>query len=505
MRVRPAIALSAILLAGACSTPPDEPAPIPTIPATTAPVTTPAHVPTTEVLPPMVGAQDEIWPAELIADCDPTVPSCERPWEEAWAGDRRRIVERIVDHGWGVGDDNVLRGPGGLAIDLDDCPYDWDPIAGITDDEIRLTLIAHGPSNLGLLGPESGVLSYLQAVNAAGGIRGRMVRVGVFEDGYAPQATAAFVERVVDEGSWFAATTTGAATLDASSASLGAACIPHPLVMPGATEGIVGVRPFTIPGQFGYATEIELTVRYLAESWTEPLPPRVAALVMNDEFGSRRLSALTAAVERYLPGAELVVASHGPAVQSLAVEVATLIEAAPDVLLLLAVGHPCLLTVLEVGKVEVPPPFRFLPSACRDPAPSLIPAADRADGWLTLVDGPDFLTQMVRGEGSMSDWIKAHLEAGSVDWNYQPSVDGWHWAWHYVELLRIADALPGGLTRPNFLLAAWAADLRPPLNWPGITFTLNGPSDPHPVEAAQLVQWASRTETWIPIGFITAD
>ena len=93
-------------------------------------------------------------------------------WEEA-AYNRQQMVEKItakIDAGeWGIGDDNILRGPAGFEIDLNDCPDDWSNNKGITDTEIRIghttamsgNLAAYG--NLGV-----GWNAYLQAVNADG-------------------------------------------------------------------------------------------------------------------------------------------------------------------------------------------------------------------------------------------------------------------------------------------------------------------------------------------------
>ncbi len=49
------------------------------------------------------------WPTDLVGECSGEV--CNTPWEDAWAADRAAAVERIVEAGWGVDDDGVLRGP----------------------------------------------------------------------------------------------------------------------------------------------------------------------------------------------------------------------------------------------------------------------------------------------------------------------------------------------------------------------------------------------------------
>lgn len=91
----------------------------------------------------------EPWPAEMVVDCDIAEVDCVPPWIDAWATDRQQAVDRIIDNGWGVGDDNVLRGPGGLVVDLGDCPSGWDSMASVSDDEIRLALVSQESGNIG--------------------------------------------------------------------------------------------------------------------------------------------------------------------------------------------------------------------------------------------------------------------------------------------------------------------------------------------------------------------
>lgn len=45
--------------------------------------------------------------------------------EAEWAANRAEIIETINAEGWGVNEDNVLVGPGGFEIDLNNCPADW--------------------------------------------------------------------------------------------------------------------------------------------------------------------------------------------------------------------------------------------------------------------------------------------------------------------------------------------------------------------------------------------
>ena len=67
--------------------------------------------------------------------------SIEGIWAEA-AATRSAIVDKIsskMNSGdWGINSDNVLIGPSGFEIDLNNCPADWSNTHGLTDSEIRV-------------------------------------------------------------------------------------------------------------------------------------------------------------------------------------------------------------------------------------------------------------------------------------------------------------------------------------------------------------------------------
>ncbi|MEL7158784.1 MAG: hypothetical protein AAFN30_19605, partial [Actinomycetota bacterium] len=85
------------------------------------------------------GAVDESEAAEAVAeaadestdeseDTGSTATSIEE-LEEEWAAQLQVIVDQLtagMDSGeYGLGDDNILRGPGGFEIDMSTCPSDW--------------------------------------------------------------------------------------------------------------------------------------------------------------------------------------------------------------------------------------------------------------------------------------------------------------------------------------------------------------------------------------------
>jgi hypothetical protein len=69
-----------------------------------------------------------------------------------------------------------------------------------------------------------------------------------------------------------------------------------------------------------------------------------------------------------------------------------------------------------------------------------------------------------------------------------------------VEILRIAAAMPGGLTRSNLLLAMRGADLVHPLVDRGVHFATSGTADAYFVEGAAYNRYDTKVKGWYPQG-----
>ena len=73
-------------------------------------------------------------------------------------------------------------------------------------------------------------------------------------------------------------------------------------------------------------------------------------------------------------------------------------------------------------------------------------------------------------------------------------------AWAHVEALRIADELPGGLSRTNLILAMRAMDVIHPITLEGISFSVNGNEDGYFIEGSEFARYDAATESWITEG-----
>jgi hypothetical protein len=103
-----------------------------------------------------------------------------------WAEDRAAAVARITSAGWGVDELGMLRGPGGLTVDLSGCPGGWsDSGPPGTPIELRWwTAMHHGP------GSES-MQAYLDWLGEEASAAGRPIRLTTdFFEAYDPQLAA---------------------------------------------------------------------------------------------------------------------------------------------------------------------------------------------------------------------------------------------------------------------------------------------------------------------------
>ena len=426
---------------------------------------------------------------------------------------RAQVVERITAHiesgEWGVGDDNILRGPEGFTIDLNECPDDWSNTEGITDNEIRI----------GQTGPQSGTLAlygnarlgwqtYLGHVNDTGGIAGRNVVMKSYDDAYVAAQTIEFVDELIENDNVFAIHTLGSPNTLAVYDTLNAECIPQPFVWTGHPAwGDPEVHPWTTGSILSYSTEAVLWGNWIKENLAGDLPVVVAGLVMDNDFGL----AYELGFEEYAHNnpdvvSEFVPVRHDPASPTITNEITTIAANDPDVYISMTAGNACLLAIQEVAASGLKEDLAaaFTPSVCKAPASWISPAGDDGDGWLIVGGGvKDTTDPALIGSDAFIDFIIESLEANDLDPTISMFGNGYMLGYPYVEALRIAAELPAsannpaGLNRANFILAVRAIDIHHPIFLDGITFAMNGNADAFPIEGTDFSQYDSSTHSWI--------
>lgn len=425
--------------------------------------------------------------------------------EAQWAEARAAVVASIVDGGYGVNEDNVLVGPAGFEIDLNDCPSDWSDTAGLGD----AITIGHTTAQSGNLAAYGNIAAgfdvYLDYVNANGGVGGLPVELVVKDDEYVATKTIELVDELLQSEDPFYVTTLGSPNTLAVYDKLNDLCVPHPFVMTGhpAWGDPVG-HPWTTGLQMSYSTEAVLWGNWIKANLAADLPVKVGGLVMDNDFGL----AYEDSFQKWVDAnpdvvSEFQAVPHDPAAPTVTNEMTTLAAGDPDVFISMTAGNPCLLAVQEAGNsgLTESASVLFQASVCKDPNAYMIPAGDVADGWYIVGGGIKATTDPQFAEEPFVKFTNEQLEAAGLDTAVGLYGTGFgQFGWAHVEALRIAADLPGGLTRSNFMLAQRAMDLIHPLTLEGISFAANGAEDGYFIEGSEYSVYDAADESWIQQG-----
>ncbi|MCP5027305.1 MAG: ABC transporter substrate-binding protein, partial [Actinomycetia bacterium] len=409
---------------------------------------------------------------------------------------------------YGVGDDNILRGPGGFEIDMSTCPADWSDTEGIGDTlKIGYTTALSG--NLAAYGNiGAGWEAYLDYVNDAhGGIGGVPFELIIKDDAYVATQTIELVDELMQSDKPFYIVTLGSPNTLAVYDTINENCIPQPFVNTGHPAwGDPINHPWTTGMQLNYATEAILWGAWIKENMADRLPVKVAGLVMDNDFGL----AYEVGFEDYTEGNPDVVADfnavrHDPAAPTVTNEMTTIAADDPDVFISMTAGNPCLLAVEEAGRTGLTEgeTVLFAPSVCKDPNAYMIPAGEAADGWYIVGGGAKATTDPQYADDPYISWVNETMDAAGLDTSVGLYGTGFSWyGWPNVEALRVANELPGGLTRTNFILTMRGLDLEHPLTLDGISFSSNGNDDAYFVEGSEFSRYNAEGETWAQEGAV---
>jgi branched-chain amino acid transport system substrate-binding protein len=425
--------------------------------------------------------------------------------EAYWAANRAQVVDSIDRAGYGVGDDNVLRGPGGFELDLNSCPAGWDDAAG-TDGGITIAKVAPQTGELwayGLIADGLGI--YFDHINSTGGIDGRNVELLVIDDGYDRTRTSTAVDELLGAEQPFAVTTFGGPPSLEVTERLNEQCVPQPFVISNHPAwGNPVNRPWTTGMQLAYNTEALLWGQWIKQNLGGSLPVTVGALVVDSPFGALYADSFARWAEQNPDVvAEFVPVRHPERAASVSAEMTEVAATEPDVFIAMTNESPCLLAVLasaEVGLAEADT-FRFVSSVCRDPGLYLVPAGDAADGVLSLGGGWKTPNDPAHVDDIYMGWATATLVQAQADTAIGFFSTGFaYYGWAHVEALRIAAELDGGLTRSNFILAQRAMSLDHPALLPGIAFEMNGATDGYLIEGSEVERFDGSEGKWEPDG-----
>lgn len=431
------------------------------------------------------------------------------------------LTAKINAGTYGVDADNVLRGPNGFRIDLDDCPSDWSATTGITSTQIRIGQAAVQSGSLAVFGNVArGLESYFDWVNENDPIMvdgsPRSLTLITKDDTNIAAITNIVVNELISTENVFSILTSHSVGTLATYEEINDNCIPQPFVISAhGAWGDPGGQPWTTGMQMSYRTEPILWGEWIERNLADQLPVKVAALVMDNGFGIDYELSFQQRADQH-PG---VVSSfnavrHKPGARSLATEMKSLAGADADVLILMTTGNACSRAMREAGRIGLADNIiakggaLFAPWLCRNYGLFLESAGEHADGWWSASGGfKDTNDAMYAGE-PFASLVNSRLKVDGLDpeegiFPAEPLyAQGYAHGYPYVEALRIAAELPGGLTRANFMLAVRSIDIAHPLLVDGIRFRLDGNADAFAVEGTSFDRFDFASKSWRTVGTV---
>ena len=157
----------------------------------------------------------------------------------------------------------------------------YDPGASAT--EIKLGQPCRSAGRFGRRRAGHASLAYFAAVNKAGGINGRQIRITTLDDGYSPPKTVEATRRLVeDEGVLMMVGSVGTPTNAAVEKYLNGRRVPQLFITTGASRfREPATFPWTIAFLPGYIAEGRAMARYVLATSA----PKIALLYQNDDLG----------------------------------------------------------------------------------------------------------------------------------------------------------------------------------------------------------------------------
>lgn len=420
-----------------------------------------------------------------------------------------RLTERIDAGSYGVNNNNVLRGPASFRVDLDDCPRDWSDTAGITSTEIRIghTAVLSGPL-AGYSAIVDAMENYFDWVNENDPVAGRQIKLVVKDDGNITAQTVEYVDELLENENVFSILTTGTRPSLVNALKINLECVPHPFVLSGHPAfGDPDGYPWSTGMQLSFATEALLWGEWIEQNLAGELPVKVVSMTNDVEIGLAYEYAFEAWADRN-PGvvSEFVPLRHDPAATTLIPETETAVTLEPDVYIAMTFDQHCRQSIQAAGRLGLIDDVKarggalIATSMCSNITQHLEPAGDAADDWWVAGGGTKDITDPANFSQPFVKLLNENLRSAGLSTRNVLHGTGFQYAYTYVEALRVAAELPGGLTRSNFILAVRSLDITHPLYLDGIRFRMNGNADAYLVEGTEFLQYDAQSRSWQNVG-----
>jgi branched-chain amino acid transport system substrate-binding protein len=384
--------------------------------------------------------------------------------------------------------DGVYQGAADFVLDPADCPEDWDPMQGISDEEIKffISLPKAGPfAGFGLIA--DGIQSYFDYLNEQGGIDGRQVTFDVKDDGYQPDKTKTNVDEALASGEYAALVAVlGTANNLAVWDDVNDECMPQLYNATGAPNwGDVDNHPWTTGMQIDYFTEAGLWAQWLQAE--HPDAETVAAVAFNNDFGKSYVDGF----ERAIEGTNLEVVEqqfHEPTAPDLTNQFTTMAASGADVVLVETSGTFCTQAMAELEKNTEWDPVVIVSSTCGSLSQFFQPLIDQGltGEGVNLIQYVKDVNDEAWADDEFVQLFHETLAEQGLDSKQTTYATGWLIAWYLEQVLRDAATYEGGLDRGNIMLAARNQDVQNPLVLDGIRQRIVGFEDAYLNEGGQM-------------------
>jgi branched-chain amino acid transport system substrate-binding protein len=447
-------------------------------------------------------------------------PTTEAEWEALWKTQRDAIVKRITDNKWGLSaDGKTVTGPEGFTIDVSKCAAGWNNMEGLTATDIKIgqaiaesgTLAAYGQIAIGLQ-------SHFDVLNKAGGITdstgaSRKITYIAKDDGYDAARTVPLVDELIDSEKVFLVWTLGSPNTLATYDKLNQRCIPQPFAMTGHPAwGDPVNHPWTTGSQMAYSTEAVLWGGFIEQHAAELKGAdgkiTIAGLVINNDFGAAYDGGLKAWIAKspLKDSINYVTEKIEPTQPTITDAMTTLAAKKPAVFIAETAGVTCTQSVLEAAQdgLKDSAKYLFQPSVCKSNSfvgkDKVGGDGSAANGWWVVGGDAKDISSPAYDNDPWAQAMRAELTAAGVDWKKQTlTLTGEEYAWPMEQALRIASALPGGLTRANFIVALRSMNMTSPVLIGG-QYAMDGNKDAYFTEASDIAKYDSATQSFVQQG-----
>ena len=456
------------------------------------------------------GEGDDDAEEEVASDCPVDRSTVEGIFAEADCSRNEiiaRITEKVEAGEWGINSDNHLIGPAGMDVDLNACPADWSNTTGLTDTQLRFGQTTVQSGNLAAYGNLSlGMQIWFDYIDSLDVLSGRDIEFIIKDDGYVAAQTIEYVDELIESENVLLLQGLGSPNGLAVYDKINDECIPHPFYLSGHPAwGDPVKHPWTTSYQMSYSTEAVLWGTWIKVNLADELPVKVAGLVMDNDFGL----AYEMGFESYVENnpdvvSEFLPVRHDPAAPTLTNEVTTIAAFDPAVFISMTAGNPCLLAIQEVEGSGLYDRLSaaFTPSVCKGIAAYMAPAGDAAHNYWIVGGGAKDTTDSVKMKEPFIKFARDLISDYGEDAGISLTGEGIFRGYAFTEAFRIADALPGGMSRTNLMLALRNFKIYHPGLLDGLTMELNGNVDAFVVEGSEYSQFDATNQTWVMVGDI---